>query len=791
MGPVPAPIDSSPSHEVDPVMSPLASALPPDRRPRRRRARSPRARRLLALFLLALAGRAPAQVEIDGDFSDWTSIPAMTCADSSAHDGELGRVAQWKVAADPQFLFALIQFEAPRPLVNPAGSTELQPGRWDDFGYLDLDINRDGQWDYRAQLSEGKRPGLNNLVVMNLDADGNPRGRLLYPEGHKNYFPLGPRARLSADGRTIELRIPRRPLRLDVPATIDLRVRTRYRDSVRGGGGWVTEFTPGAAGCAFQLGGRLRPTDDPVLTPGAVNLPPARRAEGAEELEIAGSHERLAPSARPFLIPNLPQESVRTAPPIDPTPLPEAAPLSDEAAAAARSMSEAMTAVEQARQAGIEEALAVAVTPTPVPTATPTPTPDPVAVQAEAFDQEIDSLISSIGTEPGQPAAAPAARPEAPAPGRELVPPIVAPGAEVAAPAPEAELEAPSPEELQRTFDQNIESLIDAIQSEGGAATGAVRSPVAVGPTPAPEPSPTPTPEPTSTPTPEPTLTPTPAPTVSPTPIPTPDFTPRPTPGPRPTATPLPTATPPPESTPTPEPTPAPAPEPTAEPTPTPTPSPVLTPTPTPTPEPRGLNIADVPFAQPGDEPITLDADPSDWEHADYVHVPSADARSTAAHPIALVDRILVASSSGFLYTRIDFAESRFALLPPADGWPIDAGAYLAMDVDLDGDWDFEVQALRGAAGFVPAQVVNVDGAVVLAAQEDEGARPDGPIARFDEEGRSLELRLPRAPLWLDGDVRLRMRVLVRYQLEPEAAWRQMQYPDVKDGWFAFPLRKE
>ena len=661
-------------------------------------------------YLLAMgsAGICFGQITIDGRMQGWAPLPqAPTYGMASVPDSPLGAVRSVKLAYDRDFLFAQIDFTRARPFIDRARPRKLIKGNWDDFGYLELDLDGDGGSDYLAQMTPGKRPGVNNLAIMLIDEHGRVRKRHLYPEGHKEYFPLGPRAMFSADGGSVEMRIPREPFNLRYNRMIGLRVRLRYRDSLQGSGRWVTEYTPaGGNWIPFYFGENVRPGETAVIDGGIAALAPGSRIEGAVPLDeetMGGSvREGRADSDKPFGVPRLVvvKRKKGRAPAVE---LPETppVPLIDEPTSKTSGTGDPIPPPRGPAIEPIAGATAPALPPVAGASVTPEPAVAPVPALTTA--ERPDPVIAPISSQTTSPS------------------PVVTPSA---TPAPTVEPAATAPPSRPSTPTLSL----------------------------------TPTREPTPEPPPEPTV----APVDSPAPTPTPA----------------------PQSTP--------KPSPTSTPEPTPTPTPTATATPTPAPSPRGRQIVPAPVAEPRDEPIQLDGRLSDWRRAQFVHPIPARAKIQAQHPIAVLDQIMVSASAAFLYVRLDFEELRTVGSP--EGGPADvedSGDYLQLDIDLDGSWDFGVQVLEApAAGPARCRIINAAFQTVLMPAGAPHGRADGPLANMADEGRIVELRLPRAPLGIDGDVKVRMRAHVRYR-EPGRAWGEVFYPEMSGGWFACRLKAQ
>ena len=200
---------------------------------------------LLLALLNGLQAHAEPQIGIDGNTSDWQGIASLPLDyESELFVGSLAGIEQAKVTQDSDFIFVFLRFGIARPGLRQA-SAAPKAARWDDYSYVELDREGDGLWDYRTLLVPGKRPGLNNMTVLSRLGAGAEGRMMLFPEGHKRYAPLGPRAYLTPDGRGLEMRIPRKPLGLN-SGTVYLRFLVRYRDA--GAVQWNSNYLPAGDG---------------------------------------------------------------------------------------------------------------------------------------------------------------------------------------------------------------------------------------------------------------------------------------------------------------------------------------------------------------------------------------------------------------------------------------------------------------------------------------------------------------------------------------------------------------
>ena len=264
----------------------------------------------LALWLGPVLGFG--QIVIDSSMDDWGNVPELyTTPGGLAMDSPLGEVESFRAAYDRDYFFLQIVFAEARPFLDASRPEKLKDGVWDDFQYVEIDTNLDGKWDFQTQLTTGLRGGLNNLALLNSNPNGTPKQRVLYPEGHKNYMPLGPRASFGMRGRAVEMRLPREPLKLMKHNDLALRVRLRYRDNHAGSGQWVTEYLPREAWIIFHIG-ELAEKGAEI---GSAAVPTAPRDEAARPLSETEQVRQERPVKQAYALPSLAEEAKETAGP--------------------------------------------------------------------------------------------------------------------------------------------------------------------------------------------------------------------------------------------------------------------------------------------------------------------------------------------------------------------------------------------------------------------------------------------------------------------------------------------
>lgn len=183
------------------------------------------------------------KIIIDGNVGDWAQIEILPIQDAGRAEYSVGSIRSVKVTQDEEFLFAQIHFSRARPFENPAEQGGLRPGVWDDFTYLEIDVDADGEWDYRTKMVAGKRAGQNNLAVLARAGKGSGGKIFLHPEGHKDYVPRGPKAMFTRKAGRLEMRVPRLTLGLE-SGVVYLRMLVRYRDDAEQKGKWQTRYFP-------------------------------------------------------------------------------------------------------------------------------------------------------------------------------------------------------------------------------------------------------------------------------------------------------------------------------------------------------------------------------------------------------------------------------------------------------------------------------------------------------------------------------------------------------------------
>ncbi len=202
---------------------------------------------LKAMLMPLLFGFVPSPAHailIDGHVNEWEGVKALPIpAESSTYSSTLGKIDEMKVSQDDDFIYVYLKFAEPRPFKPSSHQSELVSGVWDDFSYLEIDRDGDGQWDYLTRMVKGKRIGVNNLAILRRIPGTDAGQILLAAEGRKDYQALGPRAFFSEDAKAVELRIPRLPLRLQ-KGNVFVRAMTHYRDDRAGKSPWVTRYFP-------------------------------------------------------------------------------------------------------------------------------------------------------------------------------------------------------------------------------------------------------------------------------------------------------------------------------------------------------------------------------------------------------------------------------------------------------------------------------------------------------------------------------------------------------------------
>lgn len=194
---------------------------------------------------LMSATQSSAEIFIDGSIDDWSGVKVIPVTDMwPDHDAPLGAIRFMKIDADDDFIYVLVGFEVARPFDSRTDRPSAQTVGWDEYSYIELDVDGDGVWDYQTRMMPGKRIGRNNLAVLARIGTGRSGKIVLQAEGHKDYFPLGPRGFFLLGSRAVEQRIPRLPLGL-ADGTIFIRGCVHYRDVAQGSGRWVSEYFPG------------------------------------------------------------------------------------------------------------------------------------------------------------------------------------------------------------------------------------------------------------------------------------------------------------------------------------------------------------------------------------------------------------------------------------------------------------------------------------------------------------------------------------------------------------------
>ena len=132
----------------------------------------------------------------------------------------IGVVDNLAVAYSERFVYVRVDFERSR-LAPPSAPADAFPE--DEGNYLRLDLDRDNAWDQEVQTLI---TGVGAIACRVVSKDGT---LTLAPLGDPAAIAEGPIAALSADGRSIEFRLPRAALGLTGEAMLRLQAQVRYR----------------------------------------------------------------------------------------------------------------------------------------------------------------------------------------------------------------------------------------------------------------------------------------------------------------------------------------------------------------------------------------------------------------------------------------------------------------------------------------------------------------------------------------------------------------------------------
>ncbi|MBT5612496.1 MAG: hypothetical protein HN742_22680 [Lentisphaerae bacterium] len=199
----------------------------------------------LAAVFIAASNCSAVAITIDGNMNDWTGGVAyeMPAEPLGAVQTPFAAVEKLWVAHDEVFLYLRIRWPRPRPFADKTQG-KFKKGYWANRRYIVLDVNGDAKPDYMTTQIARPKVGFNQAYVVDLTGD-KPRTYLWY-EGHKSWNPAsGPMGHYSPDGREIEIRVPRKPLKIK-GSTIGVRVKMSIRDAVEGPNEWTNDLYPSA-----------------------------------------------------------------------------------------------------------------------------------------------------------------------------------------------------------------------------------------------------------------------------------------------------------------------------------------------------------------------------------------------------------------------------------------------------------------------------------------------------------------------------------------------------------------
>ena len=191
---------------------------------------------------------------------------------------------------------------------------------------------------------------------------------------------------------------------------------------------------------------------------------------------------------------------------------------------------------------------------------------------------------------------------------------------------------------------------------------------------------------------------------------------------------------------------------------------------------------------------ITIDGNLDDWAGA-VVFESTEQMRAAAASPYGDVERLHVAHDQEFLYFRVDFARPRPFADETQAQWQQGFWTnrrYIVLDTDGDGEADYYTcqQAVRGK-GHNATYLSRREGDEWKTYLWYEGhAQWQGIQGHYTTDGRSIEIRVPRTPLGLDGGmVGIQVQMSYRDGIEGDNKWANDRYPSATE-WYLYDLDK-
>ncbi|MCK5805076.1 MAG: hypothetical protein KAI66_19740, partial [Lentisphaeria bacterium] len=189
---------------------------------------------VLLVLVLVLGARSGVAIEIDGKMADWTTASTYEVTEALRDQAltPFARTRRLAVAHDDEFLYFRVDFEKARPFTDGT-QAKFKEKYWANRRYIELDVDGDSKVDYVTTMHPGKKKGLNNCYLVR-HKDGE-RNTYLWYEGTKAWN--GMRGHYSADGKSVEIRIPRAPLKISTNL-IGVRVQMQIRDGLEGDNAW-------------------------------------------------------------------------------------------------------------------------------------------------------------------------------------------------------------------------------------------------------------------------------------------------------------------------------------------------------------------------------------------------------------------------------------------------------------------------------------------------------------------------------------------------------------------------